>query len=163
MKKRGQAFETMMLVISVIVAVAILGILLGFLGGIGTFGANAQTVMPDLVKKVSNTGYGLEVKDNVEFTAGNRFYPRTAIGEAPVDEGQITFECANSAAICTGDNAPITVQTDQVIVNSKISGSIAVCTGDGSKYVILIGNKGKTGVKDTSEAADKTCSLGSSS
>jgi len=161
--KRGQAFETMMLVISVIVAVAILGILLGFLGGIGTFGANANTVMPDLVKKVSNTGYGVQVKDNVEFSVGDKFYPRTAIGEAPVSEDKIQFDCASDAAICNGENAPITIDANKKLtVNSKISGSIAVCTSNGVDYFIIIGDKGKDGVKKTSSTAEDSshCKLG---
>lgn len=158
MRRRGQAFETMMLVISVIVAVAILGILLGFLGGLGTFGANAKTVIPDLVKKVSNVGYGLEVKDNVEFTAGDRFYKRTAIGEAAVSEDAVTFLCAGQ--ICEGDNPPLTVTPNQITVNSKISASIAVCTRDAINYKIFVGDKGKDGVKETSAQAESADGCG---
>jgi len=156
-RKRGQAFETMMLVISVIVAVAILGILLGFIGGIGTFGANAKTVIPDLMKKVANKGYGIEVKDNVEFTAGDIILLREAIGEAPISEDNVAFKCTSNAGTC-GSGKPLEVDEStgkgKITVTKKISASIAVCT-DGSKYRVFVGDRGAAGLKATSEACLK--------
>jgi len=159
-RKRGQAFETMMLVISVIVAVAILGILLGFIGGIGTFGANAKTVIPDLMKKVANKGYGIEVKDNVEFTAGDIILLREAIGEAPISEANVAFKCTSNAGTCGNDGSgkPLEVKEStgegKITVTKKISASIAVCT-DGSKYRVFVGDRGAAGLKATSEACLK--------
>ncbi len=144
----------MMLVISVIVAVAILGILLGFLGGITTFGANAETVIPDLVKKVSQKGYGLELREKVEFTQGQRFYQRTAIGEAPISEDSIEFVCENT--ICgSGEDKPLTISDKAIIVNKKITGTIAVCVGEDLAYKIVVGAI----TKKVSEKAEEVCKL----
>ncbi len=141
----------MMLVISVIVAVAILGILLGFLGGITTFGADAKTVVPDLVKKVANKGYGIENKDNVEFAVGY-ILKGEAIGEAPIAEASLEFLCDADSATCESGSSgtkPLQVEKDKITVNKKISGSIAVCTNDG-KYRVTVGDKGASGLKRTS-------------
>jgi hypothetical protein len=154
----------MMLVISVIVAVAILGILLGFLGNIGGFGAGAKTVIPDLVKKVANKGYGIESKDNVEFSAGDIIVQKEAIGEAPIDESKLKFVCASGAAVCeSGGTAPLTIENDgkRITVNKKISASIAVCTS-GSDYYVDVGNRGsgEDGIKKTAADAAEKCGFG---
>ena len=154
--RRGQAFETMMLVISVIVAVAILGILLGFIGGIGTFGANAKTVMPDLVKKVSQRGYGLEIRDKVEFSEGDRLYKLDAIGQAAIHDTEIQFECAEPA-FCEGDGA-LTVSENSIVVNQKVTAVIAVCGNPdvSPTYRVVIGSK----LSGTSDYAEETaCEL----
>lgn len=55
-QRKGQAFETMMLVISVIVALAILGVLLGILGnlpGVGT--GDPKLVVKEELKKIAGT------------------------------------------------------------------------------------------------------------
>lgn len=151
--RRGQAFETMMLVISVIVAVAILGILLGFIGGIGTFGANAKTVMPDLMKKVSQRGSGLEIKDKVEFSAGDRIYQKDAVGEAAISPNKVTFVCQDTD-LCEGDG-PLDITEQRIAVNSKINAVIAVCSNDGVEYKVVVGSQ----VEATSEKAEQDCDL----
>ena len=140
----------MMLVISVIVAVAILGILLSFLGNINTFGADAKTVVPDLVKKVANKGYGIENKDNVEFAVGY-ILKGEAIGEAPIADASVSFVCDMDSATCGGTSGtkPLEVTADKITVNKKISGSIAVCGNEG-KYSITVGDKGAKGLASTS-------------
>jgi len=61
MARRGQAFETMMLVISVIVALAILGVLTGILGQI-SFGTDTpDKLMHDKLKDIVPAGYGQSV------------------------------------------------------------------------------------------------------
>jgi hypothetical protein len=133
----------MMLVISVIVAIAILGILLGFIGGIGTFGSNAKTVMPDLLKKVTQRGYGLEVKDKVEFGAGDRIYPADVVGESPVAASSVGFACKSSDPVCSGTDKPLTVSADKIVVDAKISAGIVVCKSTkttGKKYYVCVGS-----------------------
>lgn len=129
----------MMLVISVIVAIAILGILLGFIGGIGTFGADARTVMSDLMKKVQQRGFGMEVKDKAEFPQGVQYYARDVVGESPVDPKNVKFECATGDARCTGQGAPITM-SETVIgpVSKKLQAAVAVCTGDALNYYVCV-------------------------
>ncbi|MFH0835604.1 MAG: hypothetical protein V1834_00385 [Candidatus Micrarchaeota archaeon] len=151
--RRGQAFETMMLVISVIVAVAILGILLGFIGGIGTFGANAKTVMPDLMKKVSQRGSGLEIKDKVEFSAGDRIYQKDAVGEAAISPLKVKFFCQDPD-LCEGDG-PLEITDQKIVVNSKINAVIAVCSKDGVDYKVVVGSQ----IEATSLGAEAECDL----
>jgi uncharacterized protein (UPF0333 family) len=57
--RRGQAFETMMLVISVIVALAILAVLMNIIGGITGIGqGQPDKIMHDALKEMVQKGYG---------------------------------------------------------------------------------------------------------
>lgn len=156
---RGQAFDTMMLVISVIVAVAILGILLGFLGPIGQFSGKANTLLPDTVKQVSQKGYGLATNSKVEFDSGDRFFRQDAIGQAPIAVGNVHFACSTgtaSSAICGSDSTKaITVTDTTVVVNSKVQGAVAACVGNDQQYHIIIGAT----VAEVSTDATTVCSL----
>ena len=147
-KRRGQAFETMMLVISVIVAVAILGVLLSFLGGIGQFGTNAQTVMPDLAKKVDSKGYGIEVKEGVQFEKDSTILRNDVKGSSSIIRDNIEFVCAQ-ADFCGSSTAPIEVKSTQVSVREKTTGGVAVCSSDGNKFFVCIAK--------TSADANKEC------
>ncbi len=137
-KRRGQAFETMMLVISVIVAVAILGVLLGFLGNIGFNVANAKTVIPDLIKKVSNEGFGTESKDNVDFAKDDTIYIENLISGSSVP--------ASKLHVCIGDEIKDALEfktaskpEDAYInVKSGVKAAIAVCKGKGIDVRIAI-------------------------
>ncbi len=142
MKRRGQAFETMMLVISVIVAVAILGILLGFIGGIGTFGANAKEVIPELIKKVSQRGTGFEMREKVEFTSGG-ITAKEAIGQAAVSEGDIKFSCSEGTNCGSNEKDPIQISGgNSILVNKKITGTVVVCINDeDGSYKVFVGQK----------------------
>ncbi|MFA6048845.1 MAG: hypothetical protein WC792_02785 [Candidatus Micrarchaeia archaeon] len=154
--KRGQAFETMMLVISVIVAVAILGVLLGFIGSINLTTTDAKMVMTDLLKKVDQQGHGLELKVG-EFAEGSRIFKVDAIGELPIPSDKVEFACANSGrSICGGGSgAPLSVTASSVVANQKISAAIVVCkTASGSnkgKYYVCIGDK------DNKNSASNDC------
>lgn len=142
---RGQAFETMMLVISVIVAIAILGILLGFLGQITIIGAEAGQVIPDMVKKVYNKGYGVEVKDRVDFKAGSVLVAKDLTGNI-FPEDQIYVFCAGEAeAICDDSDAPIEISDEKrIIVHNGGKASVAVCKGDEKiQYLVTIGIEGR--------------------
>ncbi len=154
-KRRGQAFETMMLVISVIVAVAILGILLGFIGGIGTFGANAKEVIPELIKKVSQRGTGFEMREKVEFTSGG-ITAKEAIGQAAVSEGDISFSCSAGTNCGATEKDPIQIETGgkSILVNKKITGTVVVCINDDDgAYHVFVGQK------ETRTEALKECGL----
>ena len=159
MQRRGQAFDTMMLVISVIVAVAILGMLLGFLGGIGGFGAKAKDVIPDLVKKVQQAGFGLEPKDKVEFTKGDTVYRETAKGTAPISTDSIKFVCYDDSVCSGGSDTPLTVEDNKVICNENIAVAIVVCFKDSeSQYLVGIGQT-LTGSKGIRSKAESDCGL----
>jgi len=157
--KRGQAFDTMMLVISVIVAVAILGMLLGFLGGIGGFGAKAKDVIPDLVKKVQQSGFGLEPKENVEFSKGDSIYQATAKGTAPISTDAIKFICYDDNVCSGGTDTPLTVEDNKIVCNENIAVAIVVCfNDDDSEYVVGIGQT-LTGSRGIRSQAESDCGL----
>lgn len=147
-RSRGQAFETMMLVISVIVAVAILGVLLGFLGNLGNLGAGAKSVMPDLAKKVESRGVGIEVKDNVQFEKDDTILRSDVKGASSIILSQIEFVCAQSE-FCSASDAPVQVKSDRVHVTQRTSGGVALCSGDGSKFYVCVAK--------TTADADKEC------
>ena len=178
--KRGQAFDTMMLVISVIIAVAILGLLLTFLNQVNVFGKKASEVIPNLVKSVSQKGYGIQVEDGVEFQPSETFLIKDAIGASSVSKTQIIFDCYKSGTfdgfcnpnspdsplqfIISGSNPP-----SQIIAKSGAKVAVAVCYGeDGAgrsnlggndlpgKYYILIGTT-KDAVR---QQASEKCNIG---
>jgi hypothetical protein len=151
MKRKGQAFETMMLVISVIVAIAILGILLSFLGNVSIIGAEASQVVPGMVKDVYNKGYGIEIEDEVDFQEGDVLTPDDLTGQLfPKD--QLKVECVDDAT-CGDSDAMIEVDDDNIYVNKNGKASVAVCpdeSGDGDSYLVVIGRA--RNVEDVREA-----------
>ena len=154
--KRGQAFDTMMLVISVIVAIAILGLLLGFLGGIGGFGAKAKDVIPHLGKKVQAKGFGLELKENVEFNKGDSIYQRDAIGQAPISKDDVEFRCVSGNGCGSSDTDPVTITSTSLVGNQKISLTVAVCLKESDgKYYVSVGKK----TQEVRSEAEGTCNL----
>ena len=151
MKKKGQAFETMMLVISVIVAIAILGILLSFLGNVSIIGAEAGQVVPGMVKDVYNKGYGIEVESEVDFKKGDTLPPSDLTGEAFPDD-QLIVECIDDATCGSDDTMLEVTENNYIIVHKTGKASIAVCPnpdGDGDSYLIVIGR-----ARDVEEVRD---------
>lgn len=142
---RGQTFETMMLVISVIVAIAILGVLMGFLSGVSFGAKDAKAVIPQLFAKVFQAGYGVEFEKNVEFKQGAIILKRDAIGQSAVSDANVDFSCAESTDALCNSGGPIVLATDKIgPVNSKVTGVVAVCT-NGQKYHVVVGtDPGKT-------------------
>jgi len=143
-RRRGQAFETMMLVISVIVAVAILGVLLGFLGNISFGATGAKDTMKSLVSKIQQSGGGSEVSKRADFAEALRLKPDDIIGETPILSSNVKFWCAESEFCGGGTNAAMDVKNDQITVKTKASGAIVVCKaykGTNAKYYnICIGS-----------------------
>ena len=79
--QRGQAFETMMLVISVIVALAILAVLMGILGNLGTqFGSDPKTVIHDGLREIVSKGYGIGAAKKATFEKGAIILKKDIIG-----------------------------------------------------------------------------------
>ena len=71
--RRGQAFETMMLVISVIVALAILNVLMGIINGVQLDVANSpDTLMHGQLKQIVSDGYGFTTPQKVTLKRGTR-------------------------------------------------------------------------------------------
>lgn len=171
---KGQAFETMMLVISVIVALAILGVLLNIIGGITLPGGDRpETIMPDGLKEVNSKGYssGSNVK-KATFDAGKLYTAKDIIGQLPIDSGQIKFNCPTSDALVCGANKLTTPSYDgsatnaefnhRVNVGQKLSAFIAVC-GDDTKsfprYCVGFGSDASKAIDACGKQGDGGCDL----
>lgn len=164
-KLRGQAFETMMLVISVIVAVAILTILLSFLGVINIFGENAKTVIPQMIKNIESKGAGIELKANAQFDQGIITTDELTV-DTPVQQSNIIFHCPQSTGggtLCgTSGSVPILItqgsggESSTITMSKKTNAAIAVCKSSRStNYHICIGTKEKA--TDLSTECLKCC------
>lgn len=143
----------MMLVISVIVAIAILGILLGFLGNVTIIGADAKQVIKDNVKEVYNKGYGVTVSDRIDFKQDTVLVGKDLTNDLFSAE-QIELHCAGDDSIC-GEDAEnsIEIRNDDenpsIIVNKGAKAYVAVCTESGVTYHVVIST--------TSSAARDEC------
>ncbi len=155
-QRRGQAFETMMLVISVIVAVAILGVLLGFLGGISFGATGARDTMKSLVSKIYQRGGGSEIAKRADFDGGLRILRNDIIGETPIVEKNVKFLCAETS-FCKGKEAPMDITTEKITVGDrKVSGSIAAFKQYGAgPYCICVGTTDEPG--NTADYCEKNC------
>ena len=140
-KKRGQAFETMMLVISVIVALAILGVLMGILGNVGgNISADPGQVMKDKLNEIGG-----------KYSAGTT--PVTA--SFPKKTYEVKELVAESSAVLESDlKFVITpkLEESQVLeidgegksftVLKAFKGVIVACSDpDNNSYVIAIGRE----------------------
>ncbi|MBI5036784.1 hypothetical protein HZC09_05575 [Candidatus Micrarchaeota archaeon] len=142
--KRGQAFETMMLVISVIVAIAILGVLLNILGGISFGVGDPKAVMTDGLKSIQAKGFGVTQPKKSNFEVNAYVMRGEVIGDLPVLEDELEFACASSSGIC--DNDKLVVTKKSVDAKTNIEVYITVC-GDSTKtrnpkYCVGIGRQG---------------------
>ncbi len=80
--RRGQAFETMMLVISVIVALAILAVLMNIIGGIGGIGqGDPDKLMNDKLKNVVTQGYGCTPPTKAVIKRGTTIFAKQIRGD----------------------------------------------------------------------------------
>ncbi|OIO25359.1 hypothetical protein AUJ14_04470 [Candidatus Micrarchaeota archaeon CG1_02_55_22] len=80
-RKRGQAFETMMLVISVIVALAILGVLINVIYSVVvTPGGSLDKLMQDQLKAQVATGYGCSVPAKSTIKRGTTIFAQQVRG-----------------------------------------------------------------------------------
>ncbi len=78
--RKGQAFETMMLVISVIVALAILNVLMGIISGVQLNVQNSvDQQMHDAVKKIADDGYGFSTPQKGVLKKGVRLTSRSIL------------------------------------------------------------------------------------
>lgn len=158
--RRGQAFETMMLVISVIVAIAILTILLGFLGGISFGATDAKSVISDLLKAVDRKGVGLDQKAPATFDK-TIFAAEVTAGTAILKE-DVKFYCEDDATFCGGSGgAPINIGSggaSSIKVTRKANGAIVVCKGEGkTEYSVCVGRPER--LNDVADACSSKCEL----
>jgi len=152
--KRGQAFDTMMLVISVIVAVAILAILLQFLK-IPLPGSDAKSDINSLMTKVHSAGYGLEIDEKVTFSNTDTIFRKDAIGGLSVATDNVDFACV-SGSQCSAESDPLTVSSPSIVGHQSIEMVVAVCIKpETGKYLVAVGQS----VGPVREYASSSCGL----
>lgn len=159
--KRGQAFETMMLVISVIVALAILAVLMGILGGLGTGITNdPKTVMHNTLRDIQTKGFGISTPVDLSFQKGQNIYKREIIGnDIPLSTSgtALNFVCgANAVDICATGGAcaasgskPIQIENNNVVhICSGVKAKMVVCGNDEKpkSYCIVLAKTGDDAV-----------------
>ncbi|NYZ75355.1 hypothetical protein H0O03_03795 [Candidatus Micrarchaeota archaeon] len=150
-QRRGQAFETMMLVISVIVALAILGVLMNILGGLGGgIGSDPkQAVLQKVQAQAGQPGASTAAKIKVT-TDGYSIRKDDVLRDTTILTGEVQFICAEdaeTAGLCGGDTI-----TDTAITLKKADYFFVVCgypERDGVKYGIAFGR--------TAASADGAC------
>ncbi len=160
--RRGQAFETMMLVISVIVALAILAVLLQILGGFRFGVGDPKSAMSDQLRQIQGRGYGVLSAQEVTFEVGTVFM-KEVIRDIPVLESDVCFICDNNLCGVSGkplvpstptgvckfdmpnDLALTVTKAGKIEVTSNVKAQIVGC-GDSSvpKYCVAIARNAKS-------------------
>ncbi len=139
---RGQAFETMMLVISVIVALAILTVLLNILGGVGGL-FNPTNPVKSIQTELSRIGG--------QYSPGEAPV-EVKLGKNRIDTNQVTQGNANilsqNLKFAVHDSLSDTVQlgTDGSYIQASkdVQAFIVACGGGSSnQYAVAFGRKGK--------------------
>ncbi|MFH1750084.1 MAG: hypothetical protein ABH863_00220 [Candidatus Micrarchaeota archaeon] len=156
---RGQAFETMMLVISVIVALAILGVLLNILGvfGGGVIGGKPLSIIKDGLRDLHSRGYGTNTPQKITFEKGEELRRGELVTDLPITSRDIKFSCATDAdEICgSGDDAPLDLSDTLISSKKKIDVIVVTCANEQRdtepRYCVTISSISKPG------QATKTC------
>ncbi len=149
----------MMLVISVIVAIAILGVLLNILGGVSFSANDPKEIMKTELKSVVSSGFGVSQPKEADFKSGAQVLRKAVIGDSPIIESELEFACgSDSKQLCSGSDAPLDVQEDNIVVNKNTRGWIVVCGDDTNKdvkYCVGIGRQ----AADSRKACTERCKL----
>ncbi len=158
-KTRGQAFDTMMLVISVLVAMAILAVLMNVLNSLNFNPNSAKEIMKTELKSIVTSGYGTSSPKQVEFKKDEYIDIKSVLGDASVSEGEVQFKCGSqSTELCSGGDSPLVIDdaksTGSITVNKNTKAYVVVC-GDDSKgeYCISVGRQGA----DARQTCTETC------
>lgn len=148
MNTRGQAFETMMLVISVIVALAILAVLMNIIGGIDLGGtSNPETAIRDGLREVQSKGYGLTAPKKINLKKDTEILRKTVIGTTAITAGELSFYCIGTT-ICDAAKGPIkaasgtTTGLVSVPINGNVEVNMVACANEertsGAKYCVVL-------------------------
>ncbi len=156
--KRGQAFDTMMLVISVIVAIAILGILLNILQNVGNVGVNdPKSVMAQGLEKIYSQGFGITEAKQADFKKDSIILKREIIGKVALDEKELEFNCEGT--FCSATFGTFGASSTSITAKTNTKAYIAICGDDSRKqnpkYCVGIGRQGS----DATTACTKKCQL----
>lgn len=141
---KGQAFDTFKLLIAAVVAVAILGILLGILGGIFWPGANPYQVAKDQLTSASNykglpqiSTSTAAFKKGMTMDGGADTF-KNAIGGV----GSIQFHCSTDvASACQYGTSTADPNSNTAIILRDFSALISACCSSGNACNVYIGNQ----------------------
>ena len=99
---------------------------------------DARTAIQSCLREVHTRGYGLCLKESVNFKAGDILLRKELLMEVPISETALTLLCKDKD-ICTKDLIVLdkTDNGTRMSVGSGITAHIAACT-DGEKYVVTI-------------------------
>jgi len=146
----------MNLVVSVIVALSILGILLYILGWIPSFGGDAKDTLRSELRSVQASGYKVGIPQKITFKEGSVFLRGELTTDVPIKPEDIVFVC-DDTSICNGD--PFKIENDNLKISGKLQIYSVVCGNSAKptepKYCISFA---RDGAKATSDCISK-CEL----
>ena len=151
--RRGQAFETMMLVISVIVAIAILGVLLNILGGLSFGASKPAAVINDGLKEISTKGYGVTQPKETAFEPGTTILSREVIDGTTIQPSEMRYSCKATGDFCRSFILTGKIETT---ATTKVKAFITVC-GDDTAGIFCVGLGRQPG--DSKDTCIQTCRL----
>ncbi len=126
-----------MLVISVIVALAILAVLLNILGGIN-FGQNDPTkVMHDALQGIQNKGFGITPPQQITLPANSVILKKQILsGDIPITVADLAFVCTSDVCSGPGPGTTGTVvsMTGTTARPSGCSGNPCITTTPSANY-----------------------------
>ena len=131
-----------MLVISVIIALAILAVLMGFTGGITPFGTDAPTAATNEINKVT-TDPGITGITEADFSTGGVLEAGTITAKTTLSADHLQIVCgANEPEFCsssTGGNAQVVVSNNLArnVAGKKIKIALAACKRANKKTAVL--------------------------
>ncbi len=138
-----------MLVISVIVAVAILGILISIITGLPIIGGDAKSDIQQMLKAVENQGAGNQLKEKTQFAKGILSRGELVQGTT-INQKNVQFYCdtaSDPSNICSGAGTDSPIQgangDGPLQINARASAAVAVCKGvnpSNTKFFICIGS-----------------------
>lgn len=143
----------MNLVISVIVALAILGIILFIISQIKPPGNDAKSIINKELTLQYSKGFGTSAPSKVSFEPGTSMYRKEALGELPVQEDEFTFVCKDSG-ICNGE--PFSIENNVFKAKSKYEVYMGACVNKDReimpKYCVSFSRTPSDATKDCVDA-----------
>jgi hypothetical protein len=132
MRVRGQAFEPLMLVLTVVIAVTVLALITNFYAQIPSLGTGAKPASQKLVRLVWERGFGAQSVAEVEWPSGERIFKPELTGETGVREEDLAFVCLDEG-LC-GPGNPLDAPGGKWFeAHRKVTSALAACT-DGKRY-----------------------------
>lgn len=120
--RKGQGGDTFKLLIAAVVAMVILGIVTGVFQNIWDMVGGITCVsspINELVTKIQSAQSGIDTPTGaICMDAGAALKPE-ALRNKVNNLGSVTFQCLDSAAVCSGTNPPLTFPTTDTIAASS--------------------------------------------